>query len=175
MMFCFCSRGESKFRKWFKYTQPSKNNETSGKIVVDILKKHHDISGFLWCVCVSINCRFKDVTHEICMLIYLVDLYCVAFTRIRLSTSAFIQHHPVCILCWLLYNLHTKAIYFIYFPTFEYVRDMRLFNVGSLCVCIVCLSSVQCYWFSLFFLFFGFFVEGVAFIMNSIGNVSNLM
>lgn len=67
----------------------------------------------------------------------------------------FYSSSPCSVLCWLLYDLHTRAIYIIYFLTFEYVRDMRLFNVG----CVFC---------SLLLVSIVFFSRGVAVNMNSV-------
>lgn len=61
----------------------------------------------------------------------------MCFVRVFMCTVCAVC--TLCALCWLLWNLHTETIYIIYFLLFEYVRDMRLFNVGILvqaCVCV---------------------------------------
>lgn len=58
------------------------------------------------------------------------SVYSSNVLSLRWMCNAWVCNNTLCVLCWLLYNLHTKAIYIIYFLTFEYVRDMRLFNAG---------------------------------------------
>lgn len=70
--------------------------------------------------------------------------------------------HPMCVLCRLLWNLHTETIYIIYFLLFEYVRDMRSFNAEILvqaCVSVHALSPTPA--FPLNSHCFLFFISGV--------------